>query len=91
MQYLAAFLGALAAPLVNKVLIALGFVYVSYSALSYFKSQIDSAVQAAISAIHPSIYQILALAGLVDMVGIWLGAFTFVLGYMSVKKLAMFA
>lgn len=87
MQYLAAFFGLIAGPIVKRVLIALGFVFVSYTAVSSFKSYLVSSVQTLVSAIHPVIYDVLALAGFVDMVGIWLGAFTFVLGFMSVKKM----
>lgn len=86
-QVLAAFLALIAAPLVKKVLIALGFGFVSYASLNAFKSALDSAISAALSAINPSVYQVMALAGFVDIVGIWLGAFTFVIAFLAVKKL----
>jgi len=87
MGSIALWLRAIAAPLVKYVLSLLGFGLVTYAGFAFMHDQLASAVQTILSTIDPSIYQIVALAGLVDGLGIWMGALTTAAVVLSVKKL----
>ena len=84
-----AFLSAIAAPIVKKVLAILGFGVVTWTGLQALRDQLQSTIQGLFSGLPDPVYQVLALAGMVDMVGIWLGAITTVIGIASLKQLAM--
>lgn len=89
MQFLfGAFLAAISGALAKRILIAVGFSFVTYTGFQTLKSVVASAINVHLGAIPNSIYQVLALAGFVDSIGIWLGAFTVVVAFLSVKKLA---
>lgn len=89
MQFVfAAFLAAISGALAKRILIAVGFSFVTYTGFQTLKSAVASAINAHLGAIPNNIYQVLSMAGFVDAIGIWLGAFTVVVAFLTVKKLA---
>lgn len=90
MQFLfGAFLAAISGALAKRILIALGFSVVTYTGFQSIKSAVGSAITSYLGEIPSSIYQVLALAGFVDAIGIWLGAFTVAVALMTVKRFAL--
>lgn len=81
------FFGALAGPLVRKVLAAVGIGVLTYSGLSVVQTQISSAVAAGWSGVGASSYQIIAMSGFVDAVSYWLSAVSAVVAYAAVGHL----
>lgn len=89
---IAAWLASIAAPLVNRVLLSLGFGFVSiYASLVYIKGQIDSQIDQYLGDLWPDVYQIAALAGFVDAIGVWLGAMTAAITFLGLKRLVALA
>lgn len=86
---LAAVLSLLAVPLVKKILIALGFGLISFVGLSTVKATIDTTITSYLNAMSLPIYQLLGLIGFIDAIGVWLGAFSTVVGVMSAKKFGL--
>lgn len=86
---LGALLALLAVPLVKKVLVALGFGIVTYTGFVTVKGQFDTMITAALGDIGQDVYQILALAGFVDAIGIWMGGLSSVIGLMTLKRLRL--
>lgn len=70
----AALFGAIAGPIAKRVLAALGFGIITYGGYQAMYSGLENILDTMLSALSPALYQILALAGLVDVIGIWLGA-----------------
>ena len=70
------FLGAIAAPLAKRVLVALGFGLVSYAGYSALVSQLQGWIQSNLGSLGADVYALFALIGLVDSIGIWLAAFS---------------
>ncbi|MFZ1494508.1 MAG: DUF2523 family protein [Candidatus Competibacter denitrificans] len=87
MANIAAWLFAIIGPLAKHLLTVLGFGFLVWKGLGTIRDQIASAVNSALSLIHPDIYQIVALAGFVDVIGIWLGAITAAVTVLGAKKL----
>lgn len=85
----AAFLLSIAWPLVKKVLIALGVGYVSYVGYSAIQEQIAGAIQSQLGALASDTYQLLALAGFIDAVGIMLGGLAAVAALMAIRRLGV--
>jgi hypothetical protein len=85
------FLAAIAGPIAKLILVTLGFGLVTWIGFMTVHAQIASAIGAALSLIHPDVYKIVALAGFIDFIGIWLGALTTAAILMAAKKLAMLA
>ena len=89
---IASWIASLVGPLVNRVLLSLGFGFISiYASLVYIKGQIDSKMNEYLGQLWPDVYSIAALAGFVDAIGIWLGALTAVITFMGLKRLASLA
>lgn len=65
---------------------ALGLGVVTYAGFSAIKSQVASAITNSLGALSGGAYQIVALAGFVDAVGIWLGALTAMVTLLSFKR-----
>lgn len=69
--------------------ISLGVGVIAYSGWEAVGSAIETAVSNAFGAVGNDVYQILALAGFIDVVGIWLGCFSIALTLMVVRKLGL--
>jgi hypothetical protein len=83
------FLAGIAGPIVRRVLAALGFGLISYVGFQAIKDQVSAAITASLSGMPQAVYQVLALAGFVDAIGIWLGALTAAAAAMMIKKLGL--
>lgn len=85
----AAFLGGIAGSLAKRVLVALGFGVVSYAGFAALKTQFDALITDYLGQFSASVYNILALGGLIDSIGVWAGAVTTVMALSALKKLTM--
>jgi hypothetical protein len=74
---------------VVKGAVALGFGVLTYAGWDGIKGQLDSAVSGALASVPGSLYGVLALAGFIDAIGIWLGAFTVVVTLLAFRRLAI--
>jgi hypothetical protein len=83
------FLASVAGPLVRRILAALGFGIITYVGFQVVKDQVQDAITAALTGMPLAVYQILALGGFVDSIGIWLGALTAAVAAMAIKKLGL--
>lgn len=68
---------------------SLGLGVISYIGFSAIASQVESAAMNAINSLSAVTYQILALAGVIDALGIWFGAITAAVAFMSFKRLGV--
>lgn len=71
----------------RKAAASLGLGLVSYVGFLAIKSQIDQAVANMWGGMVGEVYQVVALAGFVDAVGVWLGALTTAVSLVSFKRL----
>jgi hypothetical protein len=83
------FLASVAGPLVRRILAALGFGIITYVGFQAVKDQVQDAITSALTGMPLAVYQILALGGFVDSIGIWLGALTAAVAAMAIKKLGL--
>lgn len=74
---------------VKKALAAIGVGAITYAGWSVIKTQISSSISGALGGLAGSVYDVLALAGLVDAIGIWLGAMTAAVTLLSIDKLGL--
>lgn len=88
---LAAFLLAIVGSLAKRVLVALGFGFISFVGFQVIKDQLGALISSSLGSMPSAVYQILALGGVVDALGIWLGAITTVISFIAFKKLAALA
>lgn len=65
---------------------ALGLGMITYAGFSYIKGQVATTITNALGSVGGGAYQIIALAGFVDAVGIWLGALTAAVTLLSYKR-----
>lgn len=65
---------------------AIGLGTVTYAGFTALKGQLDSAITGALGSLGGGAYQVVALAGFVDAVGIWLGAMTAAVTLLSFKR-----
>lgn len=72
-----------------KAVTSIGVGTVTYVGFSAAKNAISSTITASLGNLGGGAYQILALAGFVDSIGIWLGAMTAAVTLLSFKKLAL--
>lgn len=86
---IATLLTALSAPLVKRILIALGFGLITYAGFTTIKGQLDSQIISYMGNMAASIYQLLGLIGFVDAIGIWMGALTACVSVLTAKRLAL--
>jgi E3 ubiquitin-protein ligase DOA10 len=82
-----AFLMTLVSPVVARVLLSLGFGLVSYAFISTIGDQITQAVSSNLDGLPADVYNLLALLGIVDAMGIWLGVLSVVIAVKSVTRL----
>lgn len=73
----------------KKGVAALGVGVITYAGWSAIKAQLATAVGNALGSVGGNAYQILALAGFVDAVGIWLGALTTAVSLLAIKRLGV--
>lgn len=88
-MYLATFLAAIAGSLAKQVLAAIGVGVITYVGFSAIQTQISQAIQGQINSLSSSLYQIMAMSGFIDAIGIWLGALTTVASLIALKKLGV--
>jgi hypothetical protein len=86
---LAAFLAGSVAGLVKRAVVALGFGVVVIAGFGMVKADLVALIQSQLGAIPADVFAILALGGVVDAIGIWLGAMTTVLSVATLKRLAL--
>lgn len=85
----AGFIAAGVGSWVIKGAAALGFGLVTYVGWSIIKGQLDAAVADAVGSMSAALYSIMALAGVMDAIGIWLGALSVVVTLLSFRRLAV--
>lgn len=86
MAGLATFLINIAGSIAGRAMIALGFGLVSYLGYSQIIDQILSAINQQLSTIPSEIFQIVMLAGMGDVIGIILGAYTSKAVLLTIRK-----
>lgn len=87
MGNLGAWLVSLAGPIVRRVLIALGVGVVSYSGLSLLVSAVKDRVLENLGGLSGSAYQVVAMSGAFEAVGILLGALSARAALMAVDRI----
>jgi hypothetical protein len=80
---------SLAAPLAKRVLVALGFGYVSFEGASLVLEQVFEAVQGALGGLGGEVSAILARAGMFDAVAIAAGSLVASLAWVTLKRLSL--
>jgi len=80
---------ALAAPLVKRVLIALGIGVITYTASTTVLSLVSSSLQNSFGSMPAVVLQMASLYGLPDFVGIILGAYSTSLTLSTVKRFGL--
>lgn len=83
------FIGAGVGVWARKAAAGLGLGVITYVGFEALRGQIDSAVSSMFSGLAADAYQIIALAGFVDAVGIWLGALSAAVGIMAAGKIGL--
>lgn len=84
-----AFIAAGVGPWSKKVLASLGIGMVTYVGFAAIQGTIESAITDSLSGIGADAYQIIAMAGIVDALGIWIGALATVAAFHAVGKLGV--
>lgn len=87
----AAFLLSIVGPILKRVFAALGFGIITYAGFQSIKDSLSTYVDELFGQMGTAIYQIISMAGFVDLIGIWLGALTTVAAMMAIKKLGVLA
>lgn len=85
----AAMIGAGIGAWVKKGAGALGLGLLTYVGFQALKAQVDAAVGSMWGGLHADVYQIVALAGFVDAVGVWLGALGTAVGFLAMRRLGV--
>lgn len=65
---------------------ALGIGTVTYAGFTALKAELSSAITGALGQVGGGAYQIIALAGFIDGIGIWLGAMTAAVTLLTFKR-----
>lgn len=89
MDSFATWLGAITWPLVSRVLVALGFGYVTYEGAASAIGNALSAVKGALGGLGGDVAQLLALAGFFDFMSITSGGIVSGLAWMAMKRFAL--
>lgn len=89
MDNFATWLGAITWPLVSRVLVTLGFGYVTYEGASTAIGGALTAVKGALGGLGGDVAQLLALAGFFDFMSITSGGIVSGLAWMAMKRLAL--
>ena len=74
-------------PLVKKGLAAVGLGWVTFEGVTGLLDQVRNSVMAGWSTMAPTVYDILALAGFLDAVGIILGSMATIAGLATMSRL----
>lgn len=85
----ASFVAAGVGPWAKKAAAALGVGVVSYIGLDALQGQIASAVNSELAGLGADVYSILAIAGFITVIKIWLSAFSAVVGLLTFKRLGL--
>lgn len=85
----AAMIGAGIGAWVKKGAGALGFGLITYVGFQALKAQVDAGVASMWSGLHADVYHVVALAGFVDAVGVWLGALTTAVSFLAMRRLGV--
>jgi len=91
MANLAVWLFTIAAPLVRKVLLALGIGWITYAGLTQVAAQVQTAVLASWGQLGVVTLQIVSLAGFSESIGILLSAITARAALMAADRLGKVA
>lgn len=73
----------------KKATVALGVGLVTFAGFQGIKAQLANLIQSSWGGLPGDVYQILALGGFVDGVGIWLGAVTTAITLLTIKRLGV--
>lgn len=87
MSDLSSWLYSLVEPLVKKGLAAVGLGWITFEGITGLLDQVRNSVMSGWSSMAPTVYDILALAGFLDAVGIILGAMGTIAGLATMSKL----
>jgi hypothetical protein len=85
---LAPLLGAVMTAAIVRAVISMGFGVIVFTGFWLMKDEMEVIIDAQLGAMPASLYQILALGGVVDAIGIWLGAWTVVGTLFIARKFA---
>lgn len=85
----ATFISAGIGPWVKKGASSLGLGLITYAGFQAIKDQLAQAVATMWGGIPSDIYSVIALAGFVDAVGVWMGAITTAVALLSFKRLGV--
>lgn len=85
----AAFIGGSVGVWTKKAVASLGMGVIAYVGFTAAKGMIDDGIQAMLSGIPADAYQIIALAGFIDALGVWLGALTAAATFHAFGKIGM--
>lgn len=66
---------------------ALGVGAITYTGFAVIKDQVSGVITSSLGSVAGSAYQVIALAGFVDAVGVWLGALSVAVTLLSFKRL----
>lgn len=83
----AAFVAGGIAGWVKKGVAALGVGAITYTGFAVLRDQVSNAVTASLGGLSGNVYQVVALAGFIDAVGVWLGALSVAVTLLSFKRL----
>jgi len=82
-----AWLLAIAGPLAIRVLSALGIGFVTYGGLTLVANQVRDQVLSGLSGLSGSAYQVIAMTGIFESIGIMLGALSARATLMAISKI----
>ncbi|WP_018229265.1 DUF2523 family protein [Methyloversatilis universalis] len=83
---LAALIGAGVGMWARHVLVSLGVGVITLVGLTALRDQLDALVRGALGGLTGDLYAIVAMAGFIDLVNIWLSAFAIIVTMMAVKR-----
>lgn len=86
---IATFVELFIVPWAIKLLKGLGFGFVVMAGVYTIYDQLITTIQQNLGGIPGDVYKVMALAGFVDAVGIWLGALVTVAGILSFKRIGL--
>lgn len=84
---LTAWLMSMVEPLVKKGLAAVGLGWITFEGVTGLLDQVRNSVMSGWSAMAPTVYDILAMAGFLNAVGIILGAMATIAGLATMSRL----
>lgn len=85
----AAFIGGSVGIWTKKAIASLGMGVIAFVGFTAARDIIDDGIQSMLSGIPADAYQIIALAGFIDALGVWLGALTAAATFHAFGKIGM--